>query len=253
MYLFGSGVMLATPLNDSLGNVITTPSPVELGVLQDGSIDVSFDSKMLYGSSQFPVAKGRGKGKITGKAKAARVNGALWNALFFGLPLVTGSQNIVFRDTTGTVVPASSPYTVTPTVPNSGTFLQDLGVTDQFANPLVCVTGTPLTGQYSVTGGVYTFAAADTGKTVLINYRYTATITGSSQLNVNNQVMGTVPSFSLDLSLPYNGKTLGLHLYSCSSNKMSLSTKQDDFVIPEFDFEASANDAGQVMQWNIQG
>ena len=37
---------------------------------------------------------------------------------------------------------------------------------------LTAVTGTPAAGQYNVSGGVYTFAAADAGANVLISYGF---------------------------------------------------------------------------------
>ena len=50
-------------------------------------------------------------------------------------------------------------------------WFSDLGVTFAASGlSLTLVTGTPAAGQYSVANGVYTFAAADTGKGVLISY-----------------------------------------------------------------------------------
>lgn len=67
-------------------------------------------------------------------------------------------------------IPSGAPYTLTTaTYWSAG----DRGVT--FASngaALTAVTGTPTTGQYSVSGSVYTFAAADAGKPVLISYSY---------------------------------------------------------------------------------
>lgn len=54
-----------------------------------------------------------------------------------------------------------------------GNWAADNGVTfGATAIALTLVTGIPATGQYSVSNGVYTFAAADAGKGVLINYSY---------------------------------------------------------------------------------
>jgi hypothetical protein len=100
MYVFGSGALIATPTADALGNAIANPSPVEFGTLQDVSLDVSFDTKTLYGTLQFPVAAGRGKGKVQAKAKAARVNAMLFNAVMFGQGLNFGVTGDVY-DTTG--------------------------------------------------------------------------------------------------------------------------------------------------------
>lgn len=49
-------------------------------------------------------------------------------------------------------------------------WLADLGVSYAGGAALVAVTGTPTAGQYAVSDGVYTFAAADAGRAVLISY-----------------------------------------------------------------------------------
>lgn len=248
-YTFGSGVLWGTPTQDASGNLITNPSPVQFGTMQDVSIDISFDTKALYGNLQFPVAQGRGKGKISGKAKLGQMNGALINSLFFGQTLSSGIVNDVY-DTTGTVIP-TSPFTITPTVPNSGTWSQDLGVRDANGLPMTRVASGPTTGQYSVAAGVYTFASADTGNTVFINYQYTATSTTAVKSDVMNLQMGYAPTFRVDLSNPYAGKFMTMTLYNAISSKLTLATKQDDFMIPEFDFEAFASSNGKVMSYSL--
>ncbi|MFX5222171.1 hypothetical protein ABTD21_19995, partial [Acinetobacter baumannii] len=81
----------------------------------------SFDVKELYGQGQFPVDIARGKGKITGKAKVARLNGLLVNSILFGQAMSTGSATAVARSLTATPVPVGG--TVTPTPPNAGVFV----------------------------------------------------------------------------------------------------------------------------------
>jgi hypothetical protein len=246
-YGFGSGTLWGTQLTDASGVVNAAPSPVLFGVLQDVSIDISGDTKQLFGQNQFPVAVGRGKAKIQGKAKFAQLNGRTLNDLYFGQPVASGLVAAVY-DTTGATIPAS-PYTITPTVPNSGTFAQDLGVRDGNGIPMTRVTGTPTTGQYSLSGSAYTFAAADTTKTVFISYQYTAPSTVAQKSVVNNVAMGYAPTFRADFFNSLNGKPLTLTLFSCVASKLTLASKQDDFLIPEFDFDAFANSAGQVLQW----
>ncbi len=246
-YVFGSGVLWGTPTMDASGVAIVNPSPIQFGTLQDVSLDVSFDTKALYGNLQFPVAQGRGKGKISGKAKVAQMNGTLLNNIFFGQTLSSGIINDVY-DTTGVAIPGT-PYQITPTVPSSGTWSQDLGVRDANGLPMTRVASAPTTGQYSVAAGVYTFAAADTTLTVFISYQYTATSTSAAKSTILNLAMGYAPTFRLDLSLPYAGKAMIVTLPNVISSKMGMATKQDDFLIPEFDFEAFAGSNGQVMTY----
>lgn len=249
MFVFGSGNLYGTPLTDAAGAAIVTPTPVKFGTLQDVSVDISFEIKSLYGQKQFPVAIGRGKGKIAGKAKVGSLNGGLVNSLFFGQSMTTGLIG-VYNGDTGQSIPAS-PYTITVTPPGSGTWSADLGVIDSNGIQMTRVASAPATGQYSVSAGVYTFAAADTLKTVFISYEYTATSVGANKSTVTNQLMGYAPRFAAELSCPYDGKQLTLTLFSCISSKLTLATKQDDFVVPEFDFEAFANSAGSVLTWSL--
>lgn len=112
--------------------------------LQDNSVDFSFDVKELYGQGQFCVDVARGKGKVTGKAKVARLNGTLINNILFGQVTTTGTINAVARSMNATVLPAGGKVTVS--VPNSGKFVANLGVTNVKALPLVRVSGNPTVG-----------------------------------------------------------------------------------------------------------
>lgn len=248
-FAFGAGILWGTPQQDAAGNAISNPTPVQFGTLQDASIDISFDVKELFGQNQFAVAVGRGKGKITGKAKFAQLNGTLINSLFFGQTQTNGILNDVY-DTTGAAIPAS-PYSITPTVPSSGTWSADLGVRDSNGLPMKRVASTPATGEYSVAAGVYTFAAADTGKTVFISYQYTATSTSAVKGTIQNVAMGYAPTFRCDLMMPYSGKSLVLTLPNAISTKLTFATKQDDFMVPEFDFSGFADGAGNVLTYAL--
>lgn len=250
-FVFGAGILWGTPLSDSGGNAIVTPTPVIFGTMQDCSLDFSFDVKELFGQNQFAVAVGRGKGKITGKAKVAQMNGTLINSLLFGQTLSNGIISDVY-DTTGAVIPGT-PYAITPTVPASGTWFADLGVRDSNGLPMTRVisSATPVTGQYKVTAGIYTFAAADTTNTVFISYQYTATSTTAVKSTVQNVPMGYAPSFKVDLMMPYNGKTVIFTLPNAISTKMSFATKLDDFMVPEFDFSGFADSSGNVVTYAL--
>jgi hypothetical protein len=249
-FAFGSGILWGTPTTDAAGNAIAVPTPVQFGTLQEVSLDINFENKTLHGQSQFPVAVGRGKGKVTGKAKFAQMNGLLINSLFFGQTQTAGIINDVY-DTTGAAIPASSPYTITPTIPNSGTWSQDLGVRDSNGLPMTRVASAPATGQYSVAAGVYTFASADQGKTVYVNYQYTATSTSAVKSNIVNVPMGYAPAFRVDLLMPYQGKNMVWTLPNAISTKLTLATKLDDFTMPEFDFEGFADGAGNVLSYSV--
>ena len=239
MYEFGSGTLFGFP---SIGNTAANPTPMKFGTLQDVSLDISGDIKQLYGQKQFPEAVARGKNKISGKAKFAHLNGKLFNDLYFGQTMGSGMITMAL-DQAGTI--PATPFQLTVT--NSANFKQDWGVTFVATGvPLTKVTGTPAAGQYSEAAGVYTFAAADTGSAVLISYTWTNASVGT-QLNITNQLMGFAPTIQILLEQQYNSNQESILCYAAVASKLSFATKQEDFLIPEFDFECFANASGQVI------
>jgi hypothetical protein len=249
-FVFGSGILWGTPTTDAAGNPIANPTPVQFGTLQEVSLDVNFENKTLHGQNQFPVAVGRGKGKVSGKAKFAQMNGTLLNSLFFGQTITAGIINDVY-ETTGTAIPVGLTITVTP--PSSGTFAADLGVRDANGLPMTRVASSPATGQYSVDveTGEYSFATLDEGDIVFINYQYTASSTTARKSSIVNVPMGYAPAFRVDLLLPYAGKSMVWTLPNAISTKLTIATKLDDFMMPEFDFEGFADGSGNVLTYSL--
>ena len=249
---FGAGVLWGTPTYTAQGVAITNPTPTKFGVLQEVTLDIEFSQKELYGGNQFPVAIGRGQGKISGSAKAAQVNGLTYANLFFGQGTPNTGLLGIYSDITGEAIPSASPYTITVTPPNSGVFAADLGVLNSSSNPLTQVASAPATGQYAVNEatGVYTFAAADEGTTVFINYEYSATVAGAGNQIVYSELMGYTPTFAVDLSMQYKGQQLNFHLYAATTSKLSFATKLEDFLIPEFTFSAYADTQNRVLSWS---
>jgi len=236
-FFFGAGTLYG------LDNSTPTPTPVKFGTLQDVSVEFSADVKELYGANQFPAHIGRGKNKITCKAKLGQIQGAMLNAFYFGLPKNTGELLQALAE--AAQIPAAAPYTAT--VANGAQFDQDLGVV-YAANgvPFVQVPSAPAVGQYAVgTGGVYTFAAADEGVKVLIDYLYNSSTTGGT-IAISNQPMGLAPTFKAVLTGVTDGRTMTLILNRCISSKLTLPTKNEDHLIVEFDFSAMADDNDQV-------
>lgn len=244
MFEFGSGVLFGVPVS---GNTATNPTPMQFGTLQDVSLDISGDAKQLFGQRQFPEAVARGKIKLSGKAKFARINGKMLNDLFFGQTLAAGMK------ATNTDFVATAATTVTIVPPSSGVFVNDSrgdqGVRYQATGvPLTKVPSAPAVGQYAVNTatGAYTFNAGDVGTIVLISYMYTLSATGTT-LAITNQLMGFAPTFQALLSTTYNAQQMNVLLYAALAAKLTIATKQEDFIIPEFDFECFANAGGQVL------
>jgi hypothetical protein len=242
---FGVGVLIASSRTDALGNTLAVPQAYRLGILQDVSTDFSFETKPLYGSGQLPVDQGRGKAKLAFSAKTADINATALAALHFGVVPTIGLK-LPQLDWAGTV--PTTPFALTPTIPGSGTWVADLGVTDTSGNNYTRVASAPTTGQYSVTGGIYTFAAVDTGKAMLISSEYSAS-TGGIIVPMTNQLMGYSPSFSVILYNDTKGNKLGLKLNNCQSDKLALPFKNEDFVIGDFGFVALDDGTGSAGYW----
>jgi hypothetical protein len=247
---FGVGVMIATTQTDALGNALAVPVSYRLGILQDVSTDFSFDKKQLYGSGQLPVDTGRGKANLSFSAKTADIKAAALAALHFGVTPSTGFKGPVIDEPHP--IPAS-PFQITVAPPSSGTFVDDLGVTDTSGNPYtpVATGATPTAGQYKVSAtGQYTFAAADTGKAILISYEYSSTTAAGIVVPLNNQLMGYSPSFSVILYNDSKGNKLSLKLNACTSDKLSVPFKNDDFAIADFGFTANDDGTGTAGYWS---
>ena len=316
-YSFGSGSLWMSQLTDYTGAAVALPTPLLIGTLQDVSVDFSWDSKPLHGQNMAAVAQARGKLKISGKAKFARLDGNLFQSVIVGQPIVAGVAGAEY-DTTGTAIPAT-PYSITPTIPGAGTFARILSVRDSLNNPYVQVASGPTTGQFALTsavvgatasfatnvmtvtvagssgsfavgqqitsasvaagttitslgtgtGGTGTynlstspgtisaqavtagvavlFAAADTTKTVYIDYAYTASSTSAKKALVVNAPMGAAPTFKVDLLNPRSGMTLTL--FAAMVDKFSFATKQDDWTINEMDFSAFADSSQNIFQF----
>jgi predicted phage baseplate assembly protein len=95
-----------------------------------------------------------------------------------------------------TTVPASSPYTYSTT--NHATFVADQGVVYASSSlPLEAVASGPSQGQYSVSGGIYTFSSADAGAAVTISYIYTGAVMPSASSFLSPDVSTAAPQITV--------------------------------------------------------
>jgi hypothetical protein len=254
-YNFGTGQVFAIPSGQ------TYPTPVQFGTLQDISIDYDATVKELVGQQQFAIALARGEIKVSGKAKYARISASAFNNIFFGQTISaagSGPQTLTptspgESDTVGT-----TPYHITVT--NAATFVADLGVTAKATGTQyvrVAASSEVAGVSYSVntTTGVYQFAAGDTGLAMIINYSYTAA-TGSL-ITITNQLMGTTPSFSLNLFESFTNNGVGgtstLILNNCTSKKLGFDFKNKDFTMIDLDFVAAVDSTGTLGTFSMTG
>jgi hypothetical protein len=226
---FGAGVLIG---------FTSTGTPVQFGALQEVSIGFEGSVKELFGQYQFPMAIGRGTSKVTGNAKFADFNANALGSLYFNETPVTGQTLMELNE---------AHYASTTTVTYADHFVNDYGVLNATTGlPFVkfaSASGVP-SGYYypSTTTGEYTFNASDSAIPVKISY--TRTTTGGQTITINNQLLGVAPTFQVHLHRSLNSKVYGVTLYKCTSSKLTVPTKLEDFGIAEFDFGAFVNDSG---------
>ena len=240
--LFGPGILYLTRTDISNG------TPVNVGFVNEFSLDFAFETKQLYGQNQFALLAARGTAKTSGKIKAATLSGQALNSLLIGGTWTSGTQYDIY--TAPAIAIPATPFQITPTIPSSGTVYKDLGVTNATTGqPFIQVASAPAAGQYSVSAGVYTFSTADhtSGFSVITSqaYSYTTGATGQNQ-TITNQLIGTTPTFSLDYKSALYGATYYISIFQCIGGKYSIQHKITDFAMPEYDFEFFANAAGQI-------
>ena len=129
---------------------------------------------------------------------------------------VTCSWTAGYQETDTDVIPAAGPYTIAPAM--GGAAVTDLGVV--FAatgTALAPVTANVAGGQYLFSQGTYTFAAADTGKSVTMSYQFVP----------GPVAMACIEMVGLDLkqrdNLGINSKSLAGETITYSSKGMTAS------------------------------
>lgn len=246
--VFGVGFLFATPQG-------ATPTPTRFGRLQDVSVDFAYDTKLLYGSNQYPLEQARGKAKIDLKASIGVVDPNLFNNLYFGLTTAAG-------ETLNSVDEAATPSASNTgfIVANSATFSQDLGLYNTVTGlRMTRVTNAPGPGQYALTGspGLYTCNPANFGQLCRVSYTYASPATGTN-LAFTNQVMGSTVVFQVQLVNRFRGsdgvlRSLYLNFPAVQCAKLSMPLKLDDFTLPQLEMSAQDNGAGNVFNYSMTG
>lgn len=246
---FGPGILIATRTD------LTTPIAINVGFVQEFSIDLAGNTKELYGQNQYPLVAARSTIKATGKFKSAEISGLAWNAAFFGQPTPSpsGFTSGAITWNIDSTYSIGSTSALTTTVLNSSLFDADLGVFYSTQNlPMQRVAaGSEAAGKYSVSAiGVYTFNASDTLKQIKITYTTTNASTSVQSLIVTNQPIGFTPTFQLDYYTSLNqptAKAFAVRVYQSIASKIGLAFKLEDFMMPEFEFSLFANSSNQVL------
>lgn len=227
-YAFGAGTLFGRRTD------VTPATPVKFGAIQGVTVDIAFSVKELYGQNQFPLAVGRGTGKVTGKAQFGQFNAQAFNDLFFGQANVAVGSIVTVSGEAATVTSNAV------TVAGNATFLRDLGVVlSSDSSVYARVTAGPVGQQYTCneSTGVYSFNSSQNNVAVKVSYQKNDAANGKL-VTLTNQLLGSAPQFMMVLTEVFQAKKLTLTLNACMSSKLALATKLEDFIIPDFDFSA---------------
>lgn len=248
MFQFGIGALFAVPVGGNLG----TPSfPQRFGTIQDVSIDINQKLVELRGQYKFPDDVAPSDMEIKGKSGFGRIEVEAYNALYFADTIAAGVKKMVDGEshTVAGTTGATTPVVVTHN--DAGAIEVDLGVRYKATGVdlQVVTAGSEAAGKYSVdlATGTYTFDPDDLGLELLISYVWLDDSEGRT-MTITNHIQGYGPVFELWLAQPYQGDN-GIHLFQCRSSKMSAPMKRDGYMIPDFEFTAFANAAGDVAEW----
>lgn len=233
--VFGVGMLSITTVTGS------TPTPVQVGVLQNVTLDIETAAVELWGANRFPVDVAMGKTSIKGKAQSGTLGSGTVAAILNGTS--TTGRKIGIADESAQV--AANAYTAT----NGGTYFEDLGVINTVTG-LAMTRGATATGAgvYAVntTTGVYAFNAADSNPLCKVSYSYTSSGTGK-YVPITNGLMGGSYAFKLNLFNTYKTKYFGVSLWSVQIPKLSLGLKNDAFTMQDIEFVAYADSTGRVI------
>lgn len=245
MYVFGSGNAYATPYGASAPG---SPSPLELGVLQETMVEFATSQKELYGKNQFALAIARTAGKVNVNFKFANVYAKLWNDLFFASTVAAGSEIGVADEAHA----AAASVVIAP--PNSGVFGRNLGVIDgTTGKQMTLVVSSPAAGvSYSFAAGTYTFHASQGASA--ISYTYTLSSTGFKSA-VLNKPMGSQPVLDVTIfNAQYvnldNSFNVLLRFPAVIATKMSMPMKNEDWLVNDFACGAFADATNNIVYIN---
>jgi len=192
--VFGSGHVHITQVKDALGNKITPPQVIVAPAVQNVAADFGkADVKSMHGQKEFALHVTQGKKSTEVSFECGELYLKMLNALYFGQSVVDGSHSIR-RDSAGTLVPDE--YNTTIKIANKKTFhlakwQANTSATIGGVSASVATEAVIPNGKYKVSGGIYTFAKGDVGKSAAITY----TVLGGATV---------VSTFKIPASLSFN-------------------------------------------------
>jgi hypothetical protein len=214
----GVGAITLVPTGaNPTGIDVALVSSLKIDVAEE---DVDLDGEDLDVVDSFPASR-----TITFEAEVSE-----WSAKLLGG--VTAGTTITTANKLGSVQQGTipgSPYQLTLTPP-SGSFGQVLAVIDLTAGKaLTRVASAPATGQFSISGAVVTFAAADTTHNVFMRFQYTTT--SGAQAQVVATGAGAAPAkYAVHCYNNFGGKSSGIYIPAARIPGLSAAFERKGWV-----------------------
>lgn len=222
-----------------------------LNGLGDMEVSMKYPGKDVYGSGYYPIANVSGDRAINLSFTNNKFN---LNYLKVMGSTVATAQSVampVFGETH--TIPATSTYTVTLTKSASAVALSEtVRLADGSGTIFSRVTaGTEATGKYSIASGVLTFAAADAGKSIIVDYDATSLTANLATIKNND----TIPIVEIVHDGAFADAYAGTmrvvtRFYFCkASGDLALNWKRADAATPKLAFSVLDARADGVLGW----
>ena len=221
---------------------VTNPTPIRAATPQSQSVDFKRKTESLVGENMLPEAVAAGEMEIAGKVEYAKAVARIMADLMFGDGSSTGSYNLANQEA-GTVG-ATTPYHYSPV--NVATFIADGGVKNATTGAIyACVApGSEVAGKsYSVSAGIYQFAATDASANILVSYVYSISTAGET-ISLLNQMQGPGTSFQAVHTFLWGAEQDMIILNSCVASANSIAAKKSGFGTNSLDYVAGVNSSG---------
>ena len=153
-YVFGSGQVYMKPLG------VAVAQPVQIGTLQDISVDFAWAEKELQGQYDAPAAIARGALKISGKIKSAKFSASDVSQVIFGTTPSIGTTAVVTNEglPAGVAIPAAVTLDTSASTASGSTL--------PFTSTTGVVVGQTVTGTNIAAGSVVASLVANTSVTL---------------------------------------------------------------------------------------
>lgn len=235
--MFGSGSAF---IKDSTGKAY------EFGAVQDASCEITSERVVARGKGRFPIDVAAAASSCKGKLKFLSIDLNIVKQVLGGT-LTTGHVELVENETFA--IPAT-PYEQTVV---AAADLREILVLKIAGVPATPVASNPTAGQYivDVATGKLTFAAADTGKTVVTSYTKDVAADGQT-LAITNVDQGETVDVKLVLNTKYKGRILTYEFNKVSMDKLAFALALSAHTTQDVDWEAYADASGNVASISLK-